>query len=271
MINDIERVREQLSLSNSKIAELLAEIARLSERLEAEKAIAKYRLETGRSIRATTIEECAKEADAQAAWYLEREAKHAEGARMCAFRIRTLNKPIRVLANTSTFLGYRNAKGEEMHCAHAKCPSPDMCIKGCVCPVPRREAMIGYTDKTVVGLVEEIERLRQEREDDANCAVLNIEAAHRERSEVTQRMHEAEALLKKKEYEIKRLREQLADAEATMFKLNSSEELQSLMKLNNTIRAATIEECLDIIEKANRDGTGLLDVYVAIRFLINGH
>lgn len=37
--------------------------------------------------------------------------------------------------------------------------------------------------------------------------------------------------------EISRLRLQLADAEATLFKLNSGEELQSLMKLNNELRS----------------------------------
>ena len=39
--------------------------------------------------------------------------------------------------NTGTFLGYRNDKGEEMHCAHAKCISLEMCLKGCRCPVAK--------------------------------------------------------------------------------------------------------------------------------------
>jgi hypothetical protein len=35
-----------------------------------------------------------------------------------------------------TFLGYRNDKGEEMHCANAFCPHQDKCHKGCVSPTP---------------------------------------------------------------------------------------------------------------------------------------
>jgi hypothetical protein len=41
--------------------------------------------------------------------------------------------------STGTFLGYRNAAGEEMHCAHPKCISQEMCVKGCVCPTPKKE------------------------------------------------------------------------------------------------------------------------------------
>ncbi len=41
--------------------------------------------------------------------------------------------------------------------------------------------------------------------------------------------------------EIERLRSQLADAEAALFKLNSGEELQSLMALNNDLHAENCE------------------------------
>lgn len=39
--------------------------------------------------------------------------------------------------HTGTFLGYRDADGNEMHCAHARCISPEMCKGGCKCPTAR--------------------------------------------------------------------------------------------------------------------------------------
>lgn len=44
---------------------------------------------------------------------------------MTAFQVREDH------ANSGTFLGYRNAAGDEMHCANAFCPHPDKCSKGC--------------------------------------------------------------------------------------------------------------------------------------------
>jgi hypothetical protein len=39
--------------------------------------------------------------------------------------------------NSGTFLGYRDAHGNEMHCANAFCPDVKKCSKGCVQPVAR--------------------------------------------------------------------------------------------------------------------------------------
>lgn len=39
--------------------------------------------------------------------------------------------------NAGAFLGYRDAAGNEVHCAHAKCLDETMCKNGCRCPIAK--------------------------------------------------------------------------------------------------------------------------------------
>lgn len=42
--------------------------------------------------------------------------------------------PLTVWPSTGSFLGYRDASGNEMHCRHMTCPHEIDCRKRCICP-----------------------------------------------------------------------------------------------------------------------------------------
>jgi hypothetical protein len=48
------------------------------------------------------------------------------------------------IKGTGTFLGRRDKDGNEMHCAHAKCPHESMCRNGCICPITLKVHRIEY-------------------------------------------------------------------------------------------------------------------------------
>ncbi|MDE2468162.1 MAG: hypothetical protein KGL35_05340 [Bradyrhizobium sp.] len=155
--------------------------------------------------------------------------------------------------NTGTFLGYRNDKGEEMHCAHAKCISPEMCLKGCKCPVAKstppmsddliRELRHPFANKLLcTKAADEIERLRA-RNAELSRVAMSESLANARRDEANEELRKQLAEWQQAaSVEAALRREFLARAEKV--EAERDDALKRLVKA----RADAIEECIKAVE-----------------------